>query len=70
IGSRPNTSWLPKAIGRDAAEYLVASEDGATSLPGVFAAGDLRTKALRQVVTATADGAACIRSVEAYLRRT
>lgn len=67
IGSQPNTSWLPKAIGRDAAGYLVASEDGATSLPGVFAAGDLRTKALRQVVTAAADGAACIRSVEAYL---
>ncbi|MCD8008318.1 MAG: FAD-dependent oxidoreductase, partial [Clostridiales bacterium] len=69
IGSRPDTNWLPEAIQRDAAGYLAASEDGVTSLPGVFAAGDLRAKALRQVVTAAADGAACIRSVEAYLGR-
>ena len=38
-----------------------------TSVPGVFAAGDVRTKALRQIITAAADGANAITSVEAYL---
>ena len=45
----------------------MAGEDGATSVPGIFAAGDCRTKQLRQVITATADGANAITSVERYL---
>lgn len=44
-----------------------AGEDGRTNVPGIFAAGDVRTKALRQIVTAVADGANCVASVEAYL---
>ena len=42
-------------------------EDGKTSVPGVFAAGDVRTKKLRQIVTAVADGANCVTSAEQYL---
>ena len=51
----------------DAAGYIEASEDGVTSVKGVFAAGDVRTKQLRQVITAVSDGANCITSVERYL---
>lgn len=47
--------------------YLCAGEDGATSVPGIFAAGDVRTKPLRQIITAAADGANAVASVERYL---
>jgi thioredoxin reductase (NADPH) len=47
--------------------YIIADETGATSVPGVFAAGDVRTKQLRQVVTAVADGANAVTSAEKYL---
>jgi thioredoxin reductase (NADPH) len=46
---------------------LVAGEDCATSIPGIYAAGDVRTKQLRQVITAAADGANAITSIEKYL---
>jgi thioredoxin reductase len=49
------------------AGYIKAGEDGVTSVPGVFAAGDVRTKQLRQIITAAADGANCVTSVEKYL---
>lgn len=48
--------------------YIKAGEDTATSVPGIFAAGDVRTKQLRQIVTAVADGANAVTSVEQYLR--
>lgn len=47
--------------------YIRAGEDGVTSVPGIFAAGDVRTKALRQIITAAADGANAVSSVERYL---
>lgn len=47
--------------------YIIAGEDGKTSVPGIFAAGDVRTKPLRQIVTAVSDGANAITSVERYL---
>ena len=47
--------------------YLIAGEDGMTKKSGIFAAGDIRTKKLRQIVTAVADGANAITSVEAFL---
>ena len=47
--------------------YIAADETTKTSLPGVYAVGDVRTKALRQVVTAVADGAAAVHMAEEYL---
>ena len=57
IGTIPNTEFLAGALALDEHGYIVAGEDGKTSVPGVFAAGDVRTKALRQVATAVGDGA-------------
>ena len=47
--------------------YIIADETCATGIPGVFAAGDVRTKQLRQIVTAVADGANAVTSVQKYL---
>ncbi len=47
--------------------YIKAGEDCQTSCPGIFAAGDVRTKPLRQIITAAADGANAVTSVERYL---
>ena len=47
--------------------YIRAGEDTVTSAPGIFAAGDVRTKPLRQIITAAADGANAITSVDRYL---
>ena len=67
IGRVPNT-WLVKGqLELDAQGYVVADETTRTSLPGVFAIGDVRTKPLRQVVTAVADGAVASKFVEEYL---
>ena len=57
----------PDVIAADENGYLIAGEDCATSIPGIFAAGDVRTKQLRQVVTAVADGANAVTSAERYL---
>ena len=57
IGTVPNTEFLAGALETDEAGYIVAGENCETSIPGVFAAGDVRTKALRQVATAVSDGA-------------
>ena len=59
VGTQPNTEFLAGALPLDAGGYIAASETGETSIPGVFAAGDVRAKALRQVVTAVSDGAVC-----------
>ena len=67
IGSIPNTDLLKGLADLDASGYVIAGEDGLTSRPGLFAAGDVRTKPLRQVVTAAADGANCVASAEKYL---
>lgn len=67
VGISPNTGAYEGLVEMDAGGYIVAGEDGKTSAAGIFAAGDVRTKALRQIVTAVADGANCITSVEEYL---
>lgn len=67
VGITPNSDAFAGLVKTDQGGYIVASEDGSTSEPGIFAAGDVRTKALRQIVTAVADGANCISSVERYL---
>lgn len=67
VGILPNTGHMEGLPQMDEQGYLVAGEDGATGVPGIFVAGDCRTKQLRQVITATADGANAITSVERYL---
>ena len=67
VGIMPEKDVYDGLLKTDAAGYIEASEDGATSVKGVFAAGDVRTKQLRQVITAVSDGANCITSVERYL---
>ncbi len=67
VGISPNTAAFDGLAAMDAGGYIVAGEDGCTSEPGIFAAGDVRTKALRQIVTAVSDGANCVSSVERYL---
>ncbi len=67
VGISPNTQLARGVVDLDEGGYIVAGEDGRTSAPGIFAAGDLRTKQLRQVITAAADGANVITSVENYL---
>lgn len=69
IGSVPNTGILKGICRLDQNGYVIAGEDGVTSAPGIFAAGDVRTKALRQVVTAVSDGANCVLSAENYIRK-
>ena len=68
VGITPDTGFVKDFVELDSQGYIIAGEDGKTSVPGVFAAGDVRTKQLRQVITAAADGANCITSAEEYLR--
>lgn len=66
VGIMPNTEAFIDLVEADQGGYLVAGEDCATSVPGIFAAGDVRTKKLRQIVTAVADGANAVTSVQEY----
>lgn len=68
IGREPDTEVFKGLIDLDPSGYIVAGEDTKTSVPGVFAAGDVRTKPLRQIVTACADGACAARAAEEELR--
>lgn len=67
IGRSPATDFLMGKIKLDENGYIIADESTRTSVKGVFAAGDIRTKALRQVVTAAADGAVAAHYAEEYL---
>ena len=69
VGIRPNSEPFLGNIAADERGYLMAGEDCAASMPGVFAAGDIRTKKLRQIVTAVADGANAVEGVQEYLRK-
>lgn len=69
IGRRPATEFLNGALPLDDNGYIIAGEDTKTSIPGVFVAGDVRTKSLRQVVTAVADGAVAASAAEEYLAK-
>ena len=68
VGIVPNTDCFTGVLELDEGGYIRASETGSTSAPGIFAAGDVRTKALRQIITAAADGANAIASIERYLQ--
>ena len=67
IGRQPATALVKDALTLDAQGYIPAGESTETSIPGVFAVGDVRTKALRQIVTAVADGAVAVHHAEEYL---
>lgn len=67
IGRRPNTELVKEQLDLDPSGYIVADESTRASIPGVFAVGDVRTKALRQIVTAAADGAVAVHFAEEYL---
>lgn len=67
IGRRPNTELLAGQLELDRSGYIVADESTRASIPGVFAVGDVRTKALRQIITAAADGAVAVHFAEEYL---
>ncbi len=67
IGRKPATKLFEDVLELDAAGYIVADETTRTDIPGVFAVGDVRTKEVRQVVTAVADGASACHYIEHYL---
>ena len=67
VGIIPNTDKFRNLVKLDEARYIIAGEEGITGTPGVFAAGDIRTKMLRQVVTAVSDGANAVTSAHNYL---
>lgn len=68
VGIHPESSLLESKVEMDEGGYVLAGEEGATSVPGLFVAGDLRKKPLRQIVTAVADGANAAMSAAVYCR--
>lgn len=67
IGRKPNTDLVSGQLELDAGGYIMADESTCTNVPGVYAVGDVRTKALRQIITAAADGAVAVHHAEEYL---
>jgi thioredoxin reductase (NADPH) len=67
VGTAPNTGFLGKAVTLDAQGYILTNENLGTSVAGVFAAGDVRLKFLRQVSTAVSDGAVAAMAAERWL---
>ena len=67
VGRRPATALFEGQLELDASGYIVAGESTVTGVPGVYAVGDVRTKPVRQIVTAVADGAVAVHMAEGYL---
>ena len=67
VGIVPNSQAFQGVVDMNQG-YILAGEDGRTSAAGIFAAGDVREKQLRQIITAAADGANAVTSIERYLR--
>lgn len=67
VGQVPETALFSGQVALNETGYVLAGEDCRTSMPGVFAAGDLRAKPLRQIVTAAADGAVAATAAQEYL---
>lgn len=67
VGIVPRSETVKNLAKLDRSGYIVADESGKTSLDGLFAAGDVRTKDLRQIITACSDGANCVDSVNKFL---
>ncbi|MBX6377932.1 MAG: thioredoxin-disulfide reductase [Clostridia bacterium] len=68
IGLDPNSGFLPPSLPRDDQGHIVAGEDTETVLPGVYAAGDIRPKKLRQLTTAVADGSTAAMAAEHFIQ--
>lgn len=64
IGMAPVTEFAKDVVELDSTGYIVAGEDGRTNVKGIYAVGDVRTKALRQLITAVSDGANAVYSIE------
>lgn len=69
IGRKPATQMLPPSIALDNNGYIIADETTKTAIDGVFAVGDVRTKSLRQIVTAVSDGAVAVHYAEEFLNK-
>ncbi len=69
LGTVPDTAWLGGAVELDGKGYIITDENMATSLKGVFAAGDIRRKELRQLVTAAADGAIAAQAAVKFVKK-
>lgn len=69
VGLAPNTAWCQGMLNLDEAGFIITDENLQTSLPGVFAAGDVRRKALRQIATAVGDGALAAMMAHDYLNQ-
>ena len=70
VGQSPNTGFVRGVVELDDKGYIITDNDCATSVPGIFAAGDVRQKDLRQISTAVGDGALAVTAVEKYLEGT
>lgn len=68
IGQIPNSKWLGDAVEKDKQGFVITDDNTRTSVPGLFAAGDLRSKEFRQIATAVSDGATAARMAEHYLQ--
>ena len=67
VGRQPESQLAKGVLHLDEQGYILADETTRTNLPGVFAVGDVRTKGLRQIITAAADGATAVHHAEEYL---
>lgn len=67
VGMSPNADMVPTAVAKDKSGYIIADENCVTNVTGIFAAGDVRTKFLRQIVTAASDGANAVESAQQCL---
>jgi thioredoxin reductase (NADPH) len=69
IGAEPRTDWLPDEIERDERGFVVTSADYATTVPGVFAIGDVRATSVKRVASAVGEGSVVIQHVHRYLEQ-
>ena len=69
VGTEPQGNFLPKELEKDSAGFLVTDLEMRTNIKGIFAAGDIRSKACRQVATAVGDGATAATAAHAYLEK-
>ena len=67
VGMVPMNAWLPASLNQDGGGFVITDAEMATNLPGIFAAGDIRSKHCRQVSSAVGDGATAATAALAYL---